>query len=654
MVRGLALLSAICFFSTAFLQVAAQGTLKAEVTNTNCPVSNKQAYIWHFGQNAGIDFNNEPPNAISNIFGLNVPQGCAVIADSSGNLLFYTDGMNVYNRIRQVMPNGSGMGGNLGVSQPAVIVPKPGNPNVYYVFTVDLLPFSPTDTTKKGFSYSEVDLTLNGGLGDVTSVKNENLLPIVSSKVSAVQHANGVDYWVLAHRWNSNEYCAFLVSADGVSTNYVGSNTGISHSGDLFTNNFVGNMIISHDGSKVASAVYGEGVFEIADFNTSTGQVTNAITSPADYDYSYGIAFSPDVTKLYGSTAYIGGNPDTASRLYQFDVTAGAAIFQNPFILDENTSGQFYCGMQLAPDGKIYIARAQNFLGFGEISVIYNPNRPGSECNLDLLEGSDQQFDLAGSRSSWGMTNFVQSFVDIPHFNVDSVCHFDSTYFRLRNEDNVTSVSWDFGDPQGFPNTSTDLRPYHVFSEPGQYTVTVTETYNSQNYTYSEVVTVNELPFVELGDTLYMYPGSPIRIDAGEGFESYFWITGETASNISVSDPGTYWVIVENNKCCFSIDSVEVVLFDVLVPNAFRPGGVNRVFRARPTSDTQLENFQMFIYNRWGQLVFESEDVGDGWDGTINGSEAPSDVYVWVINYFVERNGGQERITYKGNVVLLR
>lgn len=635
--------------------ITAQGLLKAEVVNTNCPTSSKEAETWYFGQNAGIDFTSGDAVPLTDMSGLNVPQGNAVISDSLGNLLFYTDGMTVYDRRRNPMPNGSGLGGNPGVTQPAIIVPRPGPGRIYYIFTVDLLPFFPGDTTKSGFSYTEIDMDLNNGYGDVTSIKKKQLLPLVSSKVSAVRHGNGVDYWVVTHEYNSSNYCSFLVSESGVDSVAVKSSTGIVQSGDLFTNNFVGNMKISPDGTKIASAIYGLDVFEIANFNVSNGTVNGAVTSPPDYKWAYGVAFSADNSKLYGSTAYIGGNPDSASSLYQFDVTQGGAIFDNPVLLDENTTGRYYCGMQQGPDGRIYIARAFNYFGFGEMSVIYNPDRPGLACNLDMINGSFQDFSLGGKISSWGTPNFMQSYFDLPHFNVDSVCLLDSTMFRLRNEANIASVEWNFGDPgSNALNTSTDIRPFHRFTDPGTYQVTVTEFYGGESYTYTESVTVNELPYTQLPDTIFMYQGSSVRLDAGMGFSSYLWSNGETSDAITVNEPGDYWVVVENQKCCFNLDSVKVILFDIIVPNAFRPGGVNSVFRPIPTAGVDLNRYQMFIYNRWGQLIFESNSVEEGWDGTVNGEPAPGDVYVWLINYFVERDGGDERVTRRGNLMLLK
>jgi len=643
-------------FMTAAHTAFSQGAFKAEVVRTNCPTSNKEAETWYFGHNAGIDFTSGNATPLNDMNGLNVPQGNAVISDSAGNLLFYTDGNTVWDRRRLKMPNGEDLNSTSFVTQPAIIIPMPGSSQTYYIFTVGL-PFDTPLQPSSGLSYTEVDMSLNNGYGDVTTDKNIELLAQVSSKVTAVRHANGVDYWVVVHEYNSSNYCAFLVTEDGVDPDYVSSSQGIAHTGDPNMNVFLGNMKISPDGSKIASAIYGLNSFEIADFNNSTGAVTNAITSnsPEDYKWAYGVAFSADNLKLYGSTAYNGGAVDSSSSLYQWDVNAGPSIFDNPVILDQNTEGRYYCGMQLGPDGRVYISRALNYFGFGELSVIYNPNRPGMECNLDILDGGFQDFSLGGRLTSWGTPNFMQSYFDRPHFNVDSVCYFDNTMFFLQNEANIDDVEWNFGDPEsGAENTSIDLRPSHRFTEPGIYQVTVTETYNGQDYTYTESVLVNEPPFTELGDTIFMYQGSSVRLDAGQGFQSYLWSTGETTDNISVTEPGSYWVVVENDRCCFNLDSVQVILFDIIVPNAFRPGGVNNEFRAIPTAGVELNNYQMFIYNRWGQLIFEAETIEEGWDGTMNGDPAPGDVYVWLINYFVERDGGEERVTRRGNLVLLR
>lgn len=623
-----------------------QGKLKVEINNTNCPTSHHMADLWYFGFSAGIDFTGDEPLVLDDMWDLTAISGDAVVSDSLGNLLFYSDGLSVFNRNRQVMQNGANMAGNAGVTQPAVIVKKPGSNSIYYLFTVDIINLSPL-IQKNGFSYSEIDMTGDGGLGAV-KVKNKKLLPEVSSKVSAVLNSNMKDIWVMAHEWGSDRFVAFAVTESGVDTVGVSSYVGTVHSGEPNTNNFAGMMKFSHDGTKLGVAIYGMGIFELFNFDAQLGTLTE-LASGSGFDYAYGIEFSPNMEFMYGSTGEISGTG--SSQLYQFPI--GPNMFNSPYLVKEYTlaDNKYLMGMQIASDGKIYIASAKSTDPvYQELGVIYNPDRPMAECNFNMLDGSETPFSLSPNGGGFGLPNFMQSYFDLPHFNIDSVCFQDSTQFRLRNEANITEINWDFGDG----NIGNTLRPYHKYNNPGNYTVTVTETYNGQNYVYSEEITVQDLPFTELGDTLYMYKGNSIRLDAGGGFESYEWSTGESSSFITVNDTGTYWVALQNEKCCFSVDTVVVLLFDVYVPNAFRPGGANPVFRAIPTGGVEVEKFEFYVFNRWGQNVFKTQDISEGWDGKIDGQEAPGDVYMWRINYIVENDGKEQNIIYKGSVVLLR
>src|SRR5204862_3717284 len=101
------------------------------------------------------------------------------------------------------------LNGNTTSSQSAMIVKQPGNANIYYIFTTDGV------AGPKGLCWSTVDMTLQGGLGDVV-IKNQQLMTPTCEKLTATRHANGSDIWVMAHDLN-NGYYAYLVTAAGVS-----------------------------------------------------------------------------------------------------------------------------------------------------------------------------------------------------------------------------------------------------------------------------------------------------------------------------------------------------------------------------------------------------------------------------------------------------
>jgi gliding motility-associated-like protein len=649
----LTILVLAAFVLTAPRNLFSQGYLKAELRNTNCAVASHEADRWFFGQNAGLDFRPQDPIPDLTNFLINVPTSPAVMADSMGNILFFTDGIKVWDRTGGLMPNGDGLHGFVGYTMPVLIVPKPGGDSIYFIFTTHRPRQNPSDPqTIYGLEYNEVNLNRNGGLGDITRKNKVLLPPEVSSKLSAIQNSNGKDYWVVAHKFNSNEFCSFAVTSNGVDTaNYVSSIIGTVHTAPGETNNGIGFMKISPDGSKLALAIYGSDIYEIFNFDASTGRVTNAVTSSPVFNEAYGIEFSSDSRYLYAtitSASLPQPNYTPPSYLFQFDVSLGNAIFNNYDTIASDTLGSYFGGIQLGTDGRIYVSRSPN--GSAALAVIQNPKRPGPACNF-----TTNAMDLQGKRSRFGFPNFMQSYFNLPHFDVENICFADTTILILQNNSNIDNISWQFGDPSSNPNSSSALQPDHVFSGPGSYTVQVIETYNGVAYgPYTETVVVNELPSVSIGDTVYMYPGSPILLDAGEGYASYEWSTGENTQVVKINEPGIYWVTVQNELCCYNIDTVLIIYFDVMVPNAFRPDGVNNIFKAYASSLEAIKNFTMYIYNRWGQQIFVSNDITQGWDGKIKGKDAPGDIYVWLINYDVEREGKTERIAYKGNVILLR
>src|SRR6218665_366331 len=140
--------------------------------------SQGEANIWYFGAHAGLDFNSGSPVALPGSAILTT-EGCATISNSAGNLLFYTDGIKVWNRLQAVMPNGTGLTGDPSSTQSGIIVPKPGSSTVYYVFTVDDI------GGPNGLRYSEVDMSLAGGLGDVVAAtKNKAPVTPLAEKIT--------------------------------------------------------------------------------------------------------------------------------------------------------------------------------------------------------------------------------------------------------------------------------------------------------------------------------------------------------------------------------------------------------------------------------------------------------------------------------------
>lgn len=503
--------------------------------------SQKQNNIWYFGANAGLDFNTGIPVSLTN-GQINTVEGCASIADAAtGNLLFYTDGVTVFNSNHTVMPNGSGLAGGNSSSQSALIIPLPGSSTIYYIFTV------PDMGSPVGFSYSLVDMTLQGGLGDVT-VKNTSLHTPVTEKLYGTKHQNGTDYWVVVHENGSDAFYSYLFSASGINTIPVISNIGLVHTSSI------GYMKISTDGAKLVMCINATNELELFDFNNLTGIVSNPITFPTIYINPYGLEFSPDNSKLYVCEA---GNQGGPADIYQFDLLAGtpAAILASAVSI--GSSSNIYLGpLQTGPDCKIYVGRFQT----GYLGVINDPNQSGVASNY-----VDTAIYLGGKQSLYGLPN--QLSVCFGAASVEGTCLGDSTYFNVQAAVNLLGTQWDFDDPaSGANNVSYILNPVHYFAASGTYQVQLIKFYTTFTDTLIVPVTINPLPIVNLGSDTILCPGTVYSLNAGSGFSSYSWQDNSTDSIYAVSLPGVYFVTVSSNGC-YSTDTVTITTTSCNVPN---------------------------------------------------------------------------------------
>lgn len=433
-----------------------------------------EANVWYFGGNAGIDFNSGSPVVLTN-GALDTLEGCASICTPTGNLLFYTDGTTVYNNTHTIMLNGAGLLGHSSSTQSAIIVPKPGDANIYYIFTADW------EGESNGLNYSEVDMTLDGGLGAVTANKNILLHTPTTEKLTAVQHANGQDIWVITHDvvegwWlGDSHFQSYLVTNSGVNTTPVSSVTGVNiYTYQAQTKMFTGGIKVSPDGTKLA-VCHGFDGSELCDFDAATGSVSNAIVLDSRVG-SYGAEFSPNGQLLYIS------NTDYFEVLqYNLNATDIPASELQIYSGDPNPNfGSESAALQLGPDQKIYVASNDS----GYIDVITFPNVLGLGCSY-----IEDAVYLNGKYSKYGLPPFIQSFFYVG-FDADNVCFGDSTQFNANISSAYDSILWDFGDG----TTAAVESPTHTFSAPGDYDVSVAVTIGTQTTTDDRTIKIFEQP----------------------------------------------------------------------------------------------------------------------------------------------------------------
>jgi hypothetical protein len=331
----------------------------------------KQGNNWYFGKNAAITFNSGGiPTPVYGCQIVPLPrgmgwylsnEGTSSISDVNGNLLFYSEGEHAWNRFNQVMPNGNQLLGCYSSTTSSFIIPVPHSDALFYLFTTDCL----ENGLANGLRYSMIDMCLDSGRGDViVTQKNILLLDTVAEKLTAVNHPNGTDIWFITHKFYSDAFHAYLITPTGIIDTVV-SNVGSVYGPSTWQ--AIGQMKASPDGSRIASVI-GNGtvsISEVYDFDNLTGIVSNCVSLTSPY-LPYAVEFSPDNSKLY----------TYGIDLIQFDLSAGtpSAINASAIIL---TGGCLPCGMQLGPDGKIYLA------GYGgNLPAITAPNLAGTACAL--------------------------------------------------------------------------------------------------------------------------------------------------------------------------------------------------------------------------------------------------------------------------------
>ncbi len=628
----------------------------------------QQADNWVFGDDARINFSNlsTPEQIAGNYYGSGIeeaPVGISSISDENGNLLLYTNGMQIWDASSNIICYG--LKGYNASTMTSIIVPNPANANQYYVFSVDLYVI---DVFTDGINYTVVEYVNNSYWKIIA--KNLPLLTENSQKICAVKHENGTDYWIITHGLGPNKGDKFYVNllSDTLNVNAQTYKVGTAQTFDpvVFNtyNNGGGYLKSSSDGSKLAHAIFHDGYVEVFDFNNATGEISNAQTSQiGTYMGPFGIEFSPDGSKLYVTTSPLG---NLTNFLYQIDLEQANPL-EAPFEIARlemiGAEKVLFGALQLATDGKIYMNKyLKGIYPYPGLGVIYNPNRIEESCNYNKLDGNiDAGINLDYGNSLNGLPNFPSNFVDIPHFFYGNQCLNDTTNFIIRNTANLIPA-WEFKDQSGTTDLTNPMAPLHIFSASGTYNVELTETYDGTDYIFSEEIIINPLPSISIGnglDVIYILPGSSIRLDAGEGMDIYNWNPGgSTGRYMDASNQGIYTVTVTDFNCCTNSDTIEIKYASLSFPNAFKPSSIipeNQKFTVMGNVSA-IAKFQFNIFNRWGQLIFETDDPTEGWDGSQDGSPAPVGTYVYAAVFTSFESGIQSSIEIKntGTVTLVR
>lgn len=239
---------------------------------------------------------------------------------------------------------------------------------LYYIFTAD----EAEHQLAYGFRYSVVDMTLNGGLGDVTD-KNVLLHADGTEKLTSTLAINGKDFWIIT-KAHQDVFNVFRMDCNGISSQPIVSHAGTSYFASGNYADAVGCLKVSPDGKKLATTLPTKSGWEIFDFDNATGIVSNAIRITLSQGTNYGVEFSPNSELVYiasESTSISGAI--FQYRIYPYDQTS---IQNSRYRVDSSLLNK--ASLQMGMDGKIYSANVRD----SSLNVISNPNVYGPGCGF--------------------------------------------------------------------------------------------------------------------------------------------------------------------------------------------------------------------------------------------------------------------------------
>ncbi|NIJ50937.1 PKD domain-containing protein [Dyadobacter arcticus] len=767
--------------------------------------ANQEGAKWFFGGNAGLDFSNNPPTPITD-GKLNTPEGTSAIANSKGQLLFYSDGITVWNKNGDVMPCFSGtcvpMKGSPNSTQSVLIVPQPTCKGCEYLFNI----FTTSDINgEKLLTVSVVDMRRNNGLGAIIE-QNTTLQQPTTERIVSARNNRDSTYWVISHDYGTNKFRIFHATTGGL-VETSSPALGMAHDS---LNKAEGYMKFSSPDSatgqrRLAVIIPGppRNYVELFNFDDSTGVLTydkKIDLGPAP-PIAYGIEFSPTGEKMYISFQ---GENGTSSYLKQYDLTLPDSLLEETAITIDSSATRKFGALQFAPDGKIYMA----IEGSEYLAVIGEPE--GN--SLTGVEYERDGVNLGGKNSQLGLPNMVQDFTQEasgPGFEADGFCTNEPTTFQASPicDPIEDTYQWDFLGDGSFTAPSKETKATYTYTQPGTYMVRMRATNKCKDTTIIQEVTIYETPpqinlgadkdtcgnFVPLdmnvqaevyawihrgrvvgrqktynaiatgryiavafngpqgecfsADTIEITLRRPPAFSIGpdttlcrdssivlevqsERWIEFNWSNGEKTREVTIGQPGTYFVIVRDRNDCFNSDTIQVVELpspilnlapenmicipdgqfvtldaggvgqlsylwpksgdttrtitvnqegvyvvratnavgcvteqstNVLdkceprffIPDAFTPDGEGRneileIFGAYYT------NFQIRIYNRWGEVIYATNNLEERWDGTYKGIKVLPGAYPYVLSYESLYYPERAPIMKRGSVMVIR
>lgn len=531
---------------------------------------NLAQHNWYFGNSVNAIRFNRGTNKAYTVTNKAIPfgtGGSAVATDpSNANLLFYTDGVNVYNANHAVMPNGAGLTANSASNQPVVISPKPGDSTMFYIFT-NTASYVNTVGSSGTISIDTVDMKLFGGsvfpapaLGDVKNPKNGAIAGLTNRAegMIIIPHANGTDYWLITQQSNSQNFGATLIDKTRTFPTTVTSGLGVPMSVANFSYNPKLKKLAVSAQDPSTDAV-------ILTFNDATGALsfdryiyntgTNTTTNQSIYD----IQWDQKGQYLYISRA---GETGINADVLQYDYLNPTNTLTSVLKAPEFRSW----GLQLAPDSAIY--HLYQAVSGGPFLVEKFTKTDTIASSVIETTSPLGALDFKGTQ----FPSFIPkiSFKLGLSFTAVGTCLNNNTTFFPRVLPNADSLRWDLGD-----TVITAWSPVHKYKNAKTYSVTLTAFSQGKPQKVTQSITISnfDLKITLPTDTTACHDEFPppygksspkqfsVKVRASGSSASsatYTWSNGQTGNTLKPDKPGYYYVVATDGSGCSTYAGVNV------------------------------------------------------------------------------------------------
>lgn len=472
--------------------------------------------------------------------------GITITDQFTGNLLFYSDGSEVFDATHLPTLDGSVLDARVTYNNPVVTAPVPGSQGQYYLFT--------NNGTQISYSIVDANQPGNGTTQfpkGIVTFANRTLLDIESSEgMSIIPVGDGREFWLISQDRNTFEF--YVSSVNGLGVNFSYDLTDDDRPG-FEASHFAYNQ----DSALLAVApkTANRNIW-ILEFDIEQGDldflrsIPNTGFDDGAGESIYDVEWSADGSKLYFSR-YGGNEMENRGQLYQFDFNDTTESV-NP-VLEADLFRSL--GLQRAVDNRIYHLYQESMNGPIFLGRI---NQPDSLIDSVAYQPQVFNVDFNGTQFPSFADGYDFEF-DLLDFTYIDSCLTNTTKFFPIVDPAPHRLIWEL-EPGVFSNA---ILPNYQYQQVFNGLVTLTAEINGISKTTSQFVEIveNDL-MVDLGNDTTICVNEVLPLDAGEG-ASFVWNTGETTQTIEVDTAGTYWVEVTSASGCTDFDDIEVTEYGI-------------------------------------------------------------------------------------------